>query len=112
MRKLVAAYFARYSNFSVGDEISKYNISVSGYSGTAGDSLGYHNGMNFSTFDQDNDQDSENCAEICSGAWWYKGCYYSNLNGLWAVDDTVGVIWEEVSSFVESLEATEMKVRK
>ena len=32
--------YAKYTSFSVGDSASKYILSVSGYSGTAGDSLG------------------------------------------------------------------------
>ena len=41
----------------------------------AGDSLTWHNGMKFSTFDVDNDiYDGTNCAEIHKGGWWYKGC--------------------------------------
>ena len=32
--------YAKYTSFSVGDSASKYTLSVSGYSGTAGDSLG------------------------------------------------------------------------
>ena len=47
--------YAQYSNFSVGDSVSKYTLSISGYSGTAGDSLARHNGHKFSTSDMDND---------------------------------------------------------
>ena len=78
---------AKYTSFSVGDSASKYILSVSGYSGTAGDSLTYHNGNRFSTRDQDNDATSTfrggNCAQYYKGAWWYRSCYTSNLNGLY-----------------------------
>ena len=46
-----------------------------------GDSLSYHNNAPFSTRDKDNDQSSMNCAYTYDGAWWYKECYLSNLNG-------------------------------
>ena len=67
--------YAQYSSFTVGDSVSKYTLSVSGYSGTAGDSLAYQNGHKFSTRDQDNDADSHtgsNCAQAYIGAWWYN----------------------------------------
>ena len=51
---------------------------------TAGDKLTYHNGLRFSTKDQDNDQSKYNCAThpAIQGAWWYGDCRTSNLNGV------------------------------
>ncbi|XP_061177098.1 ficolin-2-like [Saccostrea echinata] len=91
--------YAKYSSFEVGDETSKYKLSVSGYSGSIfyHDSLLYHNGMKFSTKDQDNDFTSSNCALFYQGAWWYTSCYKSHLNGLYpksATKDEKHNIWE------------------
>ena len=49
-----------------------YNLSVSGYSGTGGESLiTYHNGQPFTTFDRDQDNSAnQNCATRYRGAWW------------------------------------------
>ena len=73
--------YAKYSSFAVGKSALKYPLTVSGYSGNAGDSMSYHNGMKFSTYDQDNDMWDQNCAQRFKGAWWYKACHQSNLNG-------------------------------
>ena len=54
------------------------------YSGTAGDSLAYHNNMAFSTKDRDNELRPYTCnfAVTYTGArWWYRGCFKFNLNG-------------------------------
>ncbi|XP_060575381.1 ficolin-1-like [Ruditapes philippinarum] len=73
--------YAKYSKFKIYPEEDNYKLEVSGYSGTAPDALNYHNRMMFSTFDRDNDNTSStNCAVEYHGAWWYKSCYYSNLN--------------------------------
>jgi syndecan 4 len=64
--------YAEYKEFSVGDVSSGYRLYVDKFSGTAGDSLSYHNIMPFSTFDRDNDQSGTNCAVKYHGAWWYN----------------------------------------
>jgi len=92
-----------YWSFKIGDELNdKYRLEVSGYSGDAGDSLQYegnfgvyyHNGMNFTTYDQDNDEWSGvNCASDRGGGWWYNVCYMACLtcnsanNGWWMLND-------------------------
>ena len=59
-------------SYRVEDEDQGYRLHISGYSGTAGDSLDYHNGRKFSTRDRDNDKDSGSCAQIYKGAWWFN----------------------------------------
>ena len=66
--------FAKYDQFSVGDEDIGYTLSVSGYqsASTAGDSLtltgnGNHNGQRFSTPDRDNDATGLHCAVYWHG---------------------------------------------
>ena len=73
--------YASYSTFYIGGSTTDYTLHVSGYSGTAGDSLTYHNDMEYSTKDNDNDQSGYNCAVAWTGAWWYKNCHWANLNG-------------------------------
>ena len=74
--------YARYDKFKIGDEQAQYRIEVGSYSGTRQDSFGYHNNMPFSTKDRENERDiSRNCATASAGAWWYKHCQYTNLNG-------------------------------
>ncbi|XP_059140064.1 fibrinogen-like protein A [Physella acuta] len=104
-------YFAKYSNFSITSEADGYRLQVSGYSGTAGDGLVYHNLMKFSTYDQDNDVFSVNCASVFNGAWWYKSCYNSNLNGEWGSTSYTGVFWKPNNALIINATFAEMKFR-
>ena len=74
--------FARYKAFRVQNLGTKFRMTVSGYSGNAGDGLGLSNNRGFSTKDEDNDGSSTlHCAQRHQGAWWYAACTNSNLNG-------------------------------
>jgi len=45
------------------------------------DPLAFHQNMNFSTPDRDNDQESSfSCAEQYASGWWYNRCAYLDLN--------------------------------
>uniref|UniRef100_A0A182MGV0 Fibrinogen C-terminal domain-containing protein n=1 Tax=Anopheles culicifacies TaxID=139723 RepID=A0A182MGV0_9DIPT len=69
--------YAHYDDFKIGNESEKYVIkSVGRYTGTAGDSFTYHKDEQFSTYDQDNDKRSINCAQSYGGAWWFYTCYH------------------------------------
>lgn len=92
---------------------SRWNLNES-FSGTAGDSLAYHRDLPWSTHDQDNDEFAENCAKTNHGAWWYRSCYASNLNGLYYREQHSsedGVVWYHWRSNLVSLKRTEMKIR-
>ena len=105
--------YAKYGKFNTGDEQAQYRLEVGSYSGTAGDSLAYHNNMAFSTKDRDNDRKSSyNCAVRWTGAWWYNSCYESNLNGQYLGDksDNEGARWYQFRGS-HSLKFTEMKLR-
>ncbi|KAG2468835.1 TENA protein, partial [Polypterus senegalus] len=75
--------FAVYRTFNVDKEQREFRLTVSGYSGTAGDSLLYHNGQPFSTKDRDLKKLVTRCAVSYKGGWWYKNCHEANLNGVY-----------------------------
>nr|XP_039262206.1 microfibril-associated glycoprotein 4-like isoform X2 [Styela clava] len=108
--------YAKYGTFSISSATDKYRLTVRGYSGSAGDSLAYHNNMQFSTKDSDNDRGSwGSCAIAWSGAWWYNNCHKSNLNGIFyqdGRDNTHSVNWYHWKFNRQSLRFSEMKFRK
>ena len=106
--------YAKYGTFGIGDEQGQYRLVVGSYSGTAGDSLAWHNGRAFTTKDRDNDlRSSTNCAVHYTGAWWYYNCHYSNLNGKYLGNktNTRGAAWYHFRQSYLSLKFTEMKLR-
>ena len=108
--------YANYSTFSVSDGSTEYILTVGGYSGTAGNSLAWHNGMRFTTRDRDNDNHgSLQCAHFRNGAWWYNGCAFSNLNGLYyntSTDNYLGINWRHWKNSHATLKFSEMKTRR
>ena len=109
-----------YQTFTVAGADDKYNLTIGEGVGTEGyNAMDNHNGQNFSTYDNDNDNDQSggNCAYSHQGGWWYNSCYLANLNAPHDipsnpyVDQTYAKMrwfyepWRDVSS-------SEMKIRR
>ncbi|XP_033106276.1 microfibril-associated glycoprotein 4-like [Anneissia japonica] len=109
---------AEYRLFRVGNEkAGNYTLTVTGFQGGgAGNGLSIHNGMPFSTIDRDNDSWGRNCAEEYTGAWWYKACFTSNLNGQYLRGTTTlygkGIVWSTWRGYNYSFRRVEMKIRR
>ncbi|XP_034474025.1 ficolin-2-like [Drosophila innubila] len=105
--------FETYDDFAIDDEDEQYVLHKLGKaSGTAGDSLSFHRGMKFTTFDRDNDLRAQNCAKLRTGAWWYKTCHGSNLTGNYTdTSNKMGIIWELFRGQSYSLKKVVMMIR-
>ena len=105
--------YAKYTTFAIGPETESYKLAVGVYSGTAGDSLAYHNDRGFSTKDKDSSGYSK--ALSWKGAWWYGNNMNSNLNAIYydknAGDDVTSFSWFTWKSRWEPLKKSEMKIR-
>nr|XP_020454845.1 tenascin-like isoform X2 [Monopterus albus] len=104
--------YAQYDKFSVSEPRTRYKVHVGGYSGTAGDSMTYHHGRPFSTYDHDNDIAVTNCALSYKGAFWYKNCHRVNLMGRYGDNShSKGVNWFHWKGHEHSIQFAEMKIR-
>ncbi|XP_034546189.1 fibrinogen-like protein 1 [Notolabrus celidotus] len=120
--------YAEYKNFKVANEQDHYLLDFGEYVGTAGDALAgsyqvgvspwaSHQGMKFSTYDQDNDNYKGNCAQEDKGGWWFNKCHSAHLNGKYyhnghysaTTDD--GVVWYPWRGWWYSLKTSIMKLR-
>lgn len=54
-----------------------------------------HNGIQFSTFDKDNDKYEGNCAQQDGSGWWMNRCHAAHLNGRYYPGETT---WLKPSS--------------
>ena len=82
--------------------------------GSCVDSLTYNRGAAFSTKDKDADANAgDNCAVDHQGAWWYKSCTQTNLNGLYSPTglDITGIYWYKTQhNKIVRLKKVEMKL--
>uniref|UniRef100_A0A1X7ULW7 Fibrinogen C-terminal domain-containing protein n=1 Tax=Amphimedon queenslandica TaxID=400682 RepID=A0A1X7ULW7_AMPQE len=109
--------YANYSTFNVSDGSTEYILTVGGYSGTAGDGLSNHNGWRFSTRDNDNDNNRNNCAQLWTSGWWFHyGCFHANLNGRYSnasIQYEKGIDWYTwTGGYNKNLKFTEMKSQR
>uniref|UniRef100_A0A3Q3D7T4 Fibrinogen gamma chain n=1 Tax=Hippocampus comes TaxID=109280 RepID=A0A3Q3D7T4_HIPCM len=129
--------YADYAMFRVAPESDMYRLTYGYYfGGDAGDAFnGFdfgddpsdkfftsHNGMQFSTFDKDNDKYDGNCALQDGSGWWMNRCHAAHLNGKYyqggryTEKDTGefgydnGIIWVTWHNRWYSLKETTMKI--
>ncbi|XP_052085384.1 fibrinogen C domain-containing protein 1-B-like isoform X2 [Mytilus californianus] len=80
--------YAVYDGICVGSESTNYQLTITSYSGTAGDSMNDGdnnpmNGMMFSTRDKDNDlKPLRSCSDSKNSGWWHAKCTNANINGV------------------------------
>ena len=108
--------FLHYEQFEVASAKHKYKLTIGGFHGTTKDPLSYrdHNGMVFSTKDNDNDPRSNNCALLTgpstpNGGWWFnKYCWGVNPNNFYK--QRWGVLLNGSNNWY-TLPFVEMKIR-
>ncbi|EAT34231.1 AAEL013506-PA [Aedes aegypti] len=111
--------YAKYDEFEIGSEVESYALKKLGaYCGTAGDGLRYNHLQLFKTLDHNGNKKNKNkkyernCAVERLGAWWYKDCSFSNLNGLYG--NKIGpkyMTWYPFSDSDEGLAFSRMMIR-
>ena len=80
--------FFHYEQFKVASAKDKYKLIVGGFQGTTTDPMAYHNGADFTTEDNDNDNHLTNCALLHgpaapAGGWWHNSCWTANPNNFY-----------------------------
>ncbi|XP_037389028.1 tenascin isoform X1 [Pygocentrus nattereri] len=104
--------YAQYDKFFISEPRSRYKVQIGAYSGTAGDSMTYHQNRPFSTHDNDNDIAVTNCALSYKGAFWYKNCHRVNLMGRYGDNShSKGINWFHWKGHEHSIPFAEMKIR-
>ncbi|XP_031716022.1 tenascin-like [Anarrhichthys ocellatus] len=112
MRDKGESAYAQYDKLTIAEPKTRYKVYIGAYSGTAGDSMTYHQGRPFSTFDNDNDIAVTNCALSYKGAFWYKNCHRVNLMGKYGDSShSKGINWFHWKGHEHSIEFAEMKIR-
>ena len=75
--------YLHYNQFRVGSASEEYPLTVGRFTGVGTDYFASHshNGMKFSTPDNDNDKHSSgNCAALRKSGWWFHSCSNININ--------------------------------
>ena len=110
-------------NIRVGSEAMKYNLQYDSCTALTDGPNGCFNwdnqrGSKFTTFDNDNDNDSsKNCAVKYPGGWWFNICFKVFLNGRYSmtsnsISNSQHIHWSTFLGYDESLKETKMLLRK
>jgi len=119
-------YHPAHDEFKVNTESNKYQLTVGSYvyfgiehtlnfqNGISG--FEYHNGYNFSTFDNPSAVNGRICPnEFGNSGWWYRTCSKVMLNGHYGHNSDSGIVWNTITFRNQkqiSLKYSKMMVRK
>ncbi|XP_052068197.1 fibroleukin-like [Mytilus californianus] len=109
--------YAIYDTFNVLDETTNYILQISGYTGTAGDSMKdidgtRNNGLMFSTRDRDNDiSNKSSCGIYKRSGWWHAWCTWANINGIYFNNGESSVHWKSWLG-MKGLRKTKMMIKQ
>ena len=105
-----------YHHFRIDGPENDYRLHIGRGEGPSGahDAMRSHNGKPFTTFDNDNDDNPNNCASHWKGGWWFhSGCYHSFPTGPHTVTNTYDQIkWWERGLTYTYFPHVEMKIRR
>ncbi|KAK7066199.1 microfibrillar-associated protein 4 [Halocaridina rubra] len=112
--------WAQYNRFRVAGPEDSYRITIEQFEAdsAAGDGMEIHNGMLFSTYDRDDDNNKDgNCAQLFGGGggWWYNNCYHVLPTGRYRSSGGMeygGVAWYPWRSVKHSLKAISLLLRR
>ncbi|XP_063420834.1 ficolin-1-like [Mytilus trossulus] len=103
--------YAEYSTFKLNSEADLYRLIIAGESGTAGN---INRGMLYNQNTQFSSPDNATaCTSSRKGGWWYSGCTYANLNGLYkpGVSSWDSMMWYAFKN-IDGCKTTSMKLIK
>ncbi len=104
--------YASYKKFRVDGERDQYKLHIGNHTGTAPDGFSSHDGVEFSTPDNDNDYWPDyHCAREWAAGWWFNNCWFVFLTGPYHNKTDVkyrGISWNDWKQ--EQLLHAEMKI--
>nr|KAG5693654.1 hypothetical protein BaRGS_017384 [Batillaria attramentaria] len=107
--------YAEYRDFRISGPDDFYRLHVGEYRDSIDVAGVNQNNQQFTTWDQDHDPHSGNCArDYRHGAWWYTNCGYASLNGEYKADGArgyTGITWYYWKNDWRSYKHVEMKVK-
>ena len=97
---------------NVGTSVNNYTLAIDSINHTVGTVdpglNSYHKGRPFTSYDNDNDAYSVNCANYYNQTpWWYGGCWSGSLNGGGGESShSNGAFWSGASNTVSGTNGT------
>ena len=103
-----------YLGIQISDETSKYRLTYTSFTGTAGNGL---YSQKFSTTDQDNDVYSTiHCARLYKSDWWHKACHLGVMTAPTCTPEDMGsaycMVWHPWGGYGTPIKSSLMMMRR